>query len=356
MNIKLIIIRKYLYLFLLIFSLSYFFLSTNNAFSKNLKIENIEISKEFDEKFNRDKVIDEGFNLAFKELIFLLVQSQDRTKLKNISLNDIKILIENFSIKEEKFLNDKYYVSLDVEFSKKKLFNILEQKNIFPSLPKKKKVMFIPILIDEEKNDLILFSESEIYLNWIKKKNKNDLLEYILPNEDLEDINVLRKNFSNLEDYHFNDIIEKYSLNNFIISLFYRNLDQVRVLSKINLNDQLILDNQIFKIYESENELNLIIEKMKIRFNDLWKKENQINTSIKLPLIITIDLNSNKKINEFEKIIDELDLVSNFFVSKIDNKKVYYTLIYNGTPKTFINSIENFGYKLDIKNKIWNLQ
>ena len=93
-----------------------------------------------------------------------------------------------------------------------------------------------------------------------------------------------------------------------------------------------------------------------MRFNDLWKKENQINTSIKLPLIITIDLNSNKKINEFEKIIDELDLVSNFFISKIDNKKVYYTLIYNGTPKAFINSIENFGHKIDFKNKIWNLK
>ena len=69
MNIKLLIIQKYIYLFLLLFSLSYFFLSTNNAFSKNLKIENIEISKKFDEKFNKDKVIDKGFNLAFNELI-----------------------------------------------------------------------------------------------------------------------------------------------------------------------------------------------------------------------------------------------------------------------------------------------
>ena len=49
MNIKLLIIRKYIYLFLLLFSLSYFFLSTNNAFSKNLKIENIKIIKSNDE-------------------------------------------------------------------------------------------------------------------------------------------------------------------------------------------------------------------------------------------------------------------------------------------------------------------
>ena len=61
--------------------------------------------------------------------------------------------------------------------------------------------MFIPILIDEEKNDIVLFSESEIYNNWIKNNDKKDLLEYILPNEDLEDINIIKENYSDLEDY-----------------------------------------------------------------------------------------------------------------------------------------------------------
>ena len=356
MNIKLLIIQKHIYLFLLLFSLSYFFLSTNNAFSKNLKIENIEISKKFDEKFNRDKVIDEGFNLAFKELIFMLVQSQDHPKIKDITLENIKILVENFSIKEEKFLSNIYHVSLDVEFSKRKIFSLLEKKNVFPALPKKKKVMFIPILIDEEKNDIVLFSENDIYNNWIKNNDKKFLLEYILPNEDLEDVKIIKENYSDLEDYDFKDIIEKYSLESYIISLFYKNSQKVRVLSKVNFNNSLILDNQYFNNYNSEDELNNLIKVTKIRFNDLWKKENQINTSIKLPLIITVDLNDNKKIEDFEKIVDELDLVSSFFISKIDNKKVYFTLIYNGTPKAFINSIENFGHKLDFKNKIWNLQ
>ena len=356
MNIKLLIFQKYIYLFLLLFSLSYFFLSTNSAFSKNLKIENIEISKKFDEKFDRNKVIDEGFNLAFKELIFMLVQSHDRAKIKNITLENIKILIENFSIKEEKFLNDLYYVSLNVEFNKRKIFSLLEKKNVFPSLPNKKKVIFIPILIDEEINDIILFSESEIYNNWIKNNDKKDLLEYILPNEDLEDISVIKENYYDLEDYDFSDILKKYSLKSYIISLFYKNSKKIRVLSKVNLNNRLILDNQYFNNYNSEEELNDLIKTSKIRFNDLWKKENQINTSIKLPLIIAVDLNDNKKINKFEKIVHELELVSSFFISKIDNKKIYYTLVYNGTPKSFIKNIENSGHEIDFKNKIWNFQ
>ena len=41
-----------------------------------------------------------------------------------------------------------------------------------------------------------------------------------------------------------------------------------------------------------------------------------------------------------------MDLVSSYFVSSLDNKKIYYTLIYNGTPKSFIKNIEENGTKL----------
>ena len=48
-------------------------------------------------------------------------------------------MIESFSIKEEKFINEIYYVNLGVSFNRKKIFNFLERNNIFPSIPLKKK-------------------------------------------------------------------------------------------------------------------------------------------------------------------------------------------------------------------------
>ena len=62
-------------------------------------------------------------------------------------------MIESFSIKEEKFIDEIYYVNLGVSFNKKKIFSYLEKKNIFPSIPIKKKFLFIPIIIDESKKD-----------------------------------------------------------------------------------------------------------------------------------------------------------------------------------------------------------
>ena len=70
------------------------------------------------------------------------VQSQDHQKLKQIPLNQIKSMIETFSIKEEKFVDEVYYIKLNVSFNKKIIFDLLEKKNIFPSLPVKKKYYF----------------------------------------------------------------------------------------------------------------------------------------------------------------------------------------------------------------------
>ena len=69
-------------------------------------------------------------------------------------------MIETFSIKEEKFVDETYFVSLGVSFNKKKVFDYLEKKNIFPSIPIKKRILFIPIIIDENKREFLLFSES----------------------------------------------------------------------------------------------------------------------------------------------------------------------------------------------------
>ena len=63
----------------------------------------------------------------------------------------IKSMIETFSIQEEKFINEVYYLSLNVSFNKKKILNLMEKKNIFPSLPVKKKIFFLPIIVDKIK-------------------------------------------------------------------------------------------------------------------------------------------------------------------------------------------------------------
>ena len=201
-----------LYIFFTFLSLNIFFFSTTKAEGKAFDINNIEISKPFEINFDKNKVIDEGFRAAFLELISLIVNSFDQKKIIKTKLNEIKGMVETFSIKEEKFINETYFVSLGVSFNRKKVFSYLEERNIFPSVPIKKKILFIPIVIDENKKDLLLFSDNKIFNEWNNFVKSFHLIEYILPTEDLEDLNLIKNKYEYLEKYDFKEIINKYNL------------------------------------------------------------------------------------------------------------------------------------------------
>ena len=349
---------RILYIFFTFLSLLIFFFSTDKVYGKAFEIDNIEISKPFKMNFDKNKVIDEGFEKAFFELILLITSSADQKKINKIKLNEIKGMIESFSIKEEKFIDEVYYLNLGVSFNKKEIFKYLENKNIFPSIPKKKKIIFIPVLIDENKKELLIFSDNQVYDNWNAHNESFHLIEYILPTEDLEDLDLIKSKFGLIEEYDFKEITNKYSLNDSIISLIFINNEEVRILSRISLNDEMILKNQSFSSINIDNQDHVrnIIKRLKIIYEDHWKQINQINTSIRLSLNVRINASNNSKILNFEKTLNELDLIDSFSISKFDKNFVFYKIIFNGTPGNFLKTMSNSNFNFDTQNKMWILR
>ena len=141
LNIKLLNFKR-LYIHFCFLALLNIFFSTENIQAKTFSINDIEISTPFEINFDKNNIIDEGFLKAFERLVLSIVQTKDQKKLNKISLGLIKGMIETFSIKEEKFIDEIYYLSLNVSFNKKKVLNLMEKKNIFPSLPVKKNIFF----------------------------------------------------------------------------------------------------------------------------------------------------------------------------------------------------------------------
>ncbi|MDA9647869.1 hypothetical protein N9T17_04125, partial [Candidatus Pelagibacter sp.] len=178
---------KKLYIHFYIIAFINIFFSTENIYAKTFTVNDIEISTPFEINFDKNEIIDVGFNKAFDQLILSIVQTKSQKKLEKTSLKLIKGMIETFSIKEEKFIDEIYYLTINVSFNKIKLFNLLESKNIFPSLPAKKSVFFIPIILDENKDEILMFSESDLFNKWNLNTKNYHLLKYILPTEDLED-------------------------------------------------------------------------------------------------------------------------------------------------------------------------
>jgi len=267
-------------------------------------------------------------------------------------------MIESFTIKEEKFIDETYYVNLGVSFNKKDIFEFLEKKNIFPSIPLKKKIIFIPVIIDESKKELLIFSDNKIYDSWNTYTENYHLIEYILPTEDLEDINLIKSKYEFIEQYDFKEITNKYNIRDSIISLIFLDKDKVRVLSRISIKDKVVLKNQSFLDTDMDdiNTVKKIIDTLKIIYEDYWKKLNQINTSIKLTLNVRVDTTKDLKIEKFENTLENIDLINNFSISRFNKNFIYYKIIFNGTPDNFLKTMKDNNFNFDTQNKIWILR
>ena len=285
----------------------------------------------------------------------MITTSGDKKKIENTPIKEIKTLIDSFTISSERFVNNEYFVTLETTFNKKNILKFLEKKNIFPSMPIKNKILLIPILIDIETDDIYLFNDNIFYKKWNNENKNYQLLDYLLPSEDLEDLNKIQKMSKSIDNYDFSNLIAKYDLDDYIILLIYKSRNEVKTLSKINLNNTLKIYNHKYSeiSLDDDKDFQKILENLKITYEDYWKKNNEINTSIKLPLTISIDSRDHKKIRQLEEMFNSSDLISGFYILKFDSVTIQYRVVYNGTHKNFLNTMSKNNFDLDVKNKIW---
>ncbi len=349
---------KYLYIFFLILALNLSFFSTSKLNAEAFFVDQIEITEKLENNFNKESLINKGFRKAFYELMIKLIQSKDLNKIKDIKLSEIKSMIETFTIQEEKFINKTYNLNLGVLFNKKRIFSYLNNKKIFPSQIITKKFLFIPILLDQSNNDIFIYSNNPFYNNWKIEEKTSDLIEYVVATEDIEDLNLIRENYLEIENYNFEKIIEKYSIDNSIVAVFFKNENEIKVLSKIRIKEKDVIKSNSFKNIDLDNIENLkkLIRNLKTIYEDFWKRNNLINTSIKLPIIIQVDAKNIELSLNFEKILDEVDLINTFSISRFNKNHIYYELVFNGTPKNFINVMKEKNFNFDTQNKIWILK
>ena len=350
--------KIFLYNFFILFFIYLSLFSTNEVYANTYKIENIEISDEYNTNFNKEDVIDKAFIKAFQILINKITLSKDHKFLKGQNLKLIKTFIESFSVVNEKFENNKYYGTSEINFNKKKILSFLRNKNVFHSRMIEKDVLFIPIFINLEDDSLLLFDENPFYRYWNYKKTNNFLIKYILQNEDLDDYKLIKERIAFVENYDFKEIISKYEINeNYIVFIVFQDNENFKTFSKFNVNQ--IKSN--FKIefkkfnFSEENKVKQLIQSMKIKYDDEWKEINLINSSIKLNILIDINSKNISFVKKIEKILDEIDLIEKYYISFFDNEITRYSILSNSTPDKLINEFEKFDVKITIKNNIWYL-
>ncbi len=351
-------INIYLYFFFLLFILVFIKFSTAIVLADNYIVKNIKIKEQYDINFNKDKVINKGFEKGFKTLIFKIVESKDKKLFKDIPNNKISSLIDNFSITDEKFVNNNYEVDFEVKFDKKKLLSFVREKNVISSVPKYTDVLFIPILIDTQNNEIKFFDQNYFYNNWNNVNKNYFLLNYNLPDENIENFRFFQRIKNNIENNDLSEITNKYNFENIFVVIFYKNKKNLQIFSKIsfsNSNFKFNL-NQNNINYEDNKTLDQIILNLKNLYEDKWKLINKINTSITIPVKISLKNNNFITSDKLENILNQSDFVYEYEIEKMNSEEIIYKIIYNNNPEKFLNTLKVNDININSSSDIWYIE
>ena len=351
-------IYNHLYIFFLVLIIVFSEFSTNYVKAQNFVINDIEIQEKYDLNFDKIKVVDKGFKKAFEILISKILQTENKGISKSIKLNQIKSFIESFSLREEKFVDNNYQAKINVDFNKKDLINYLNSKGVITSSINPIDVIILPILIDLKKNQIFSYSNNPFFLNWNLTNEKYHQINYILPNEDIEDFSIIRKNISNIENYNFHEIFNKYNVKNRILLILLKQDKLLKVFSKLNLESREMYINKNLKNLNLKDldQINGTILDLKNDYENKWKSLNKINMSIILPIRLSVDSNNFLLSNNLENYLNEVDLISNYKIEKFNSKQIVYRIIFNSTPDKFLKIMKNANFKIDTSKDVWKLQ
>ena len=347
-----------LYIFFIFLTFNFTEFSTNIAYSKTFVVSKIEIEEEYNLNFNKIKVIDRGFKKAFQNLSQMILEVKDLNKITDTSIEDIKKLVDNFSILDEKFINQKYKSIMEVEFNRKKLIKFFNSRNIILSLPKKIDVFFLPILVDLETNSFNYLNDDIFVKNWENIQENYFQINYILPNEDMEDYLTIKKNLKNIENFNFKKILQKYNSENYIIMIVFKRKNNIKFYSKIKFDDKFLVSNENFtnKNILDQSNLNSMILNIKNKYEDNWKSINKMNPSTSVPIRLSVQSSNIKKSLKLENTLANLDFVNYYTIEKFDNRKIIYKVYYSSSPNRFLKDISNYEIIVDTTSPNWKIK
>ena len=335
-------------LILIVFFKTETLLSNNNLFSVN----NINIEK--NDKISNNSLANQAIKKGFNDLIEKILLKEDIKKLSNLNFSSIKELVTYYQVSQitdEKENNE--LASFSVTFDKDKIHELFYKKGILYSEILDKEIYILPILI--KGNEIYVFNNNFFYKYW-NEIFVVDLVEFVLPIENIEIIQEINKNKNSLIDIEIDSLFKEYPNKNLALvliednksknnKLYFKTKIQEKKISK-SLNIKKI-DGDLRNLYEQ------IIEISKNEIVNLVKSENLID--IRTPSFINTRLNLDRKTNlvEFNSRVKNIDLVENIYVQEFNKDYVNLRIKYLGKLDNIISQLKKANINLKMINDQW---
>ncbi len=324
-------------------------LSDNNIFNVN----NIEISKENSK--NKDYLTDKAFRIAFDKMASRLLLDEDYKRIVGTDLEQIKKLISYYQIFNlDKNKNTKN-VKFNIFFDKERMHNFFFKRNILYSDIINTEVIIFPLFKKDKK--YFIYSKNYFYENW-NKNSKDDIIQYSLPVENIENIQKINLNQNNIDRLNISDFFKEYESNNVV----FANIDIKGSNAKIFLNT--IIENKKIKktlSISKKKEFNekefydLIILEINGVIKDLIKSQNLIDVRIPSFLNVKLSLKDDKNFVELNRRIQKIDLIESFYVQQLNKDFVLVKIKYLGKIKKIIDKLSEQKINLKMINGSWKL-
>ena len=325
-------------------------LSSDNIFNVN----NIEVKVK--NTLNKQKSINEAFKKGFDKLTYRLLLEDDYKKYRSLDLTKIKELVSHYQVEEINKSNTKI-IKANIYFDKERMHDFFFGRNIFYSDFINSEVVIFPLLI--EKKQHYIYNNNFFVENWTLEndKNKNSLINYILPLESIENIEKIKTNKDNIYDLNITEFFEGYDKNNMVFAIIEKGNDNAKIFLNCKLAGKKLKKTLLIK-YTNNNEVefnNKIIIEIKNLINDLIKLQNLIDVRTPSFLNVKIDLKNQGNLVELNKRFKKIDLIDNYYVQQLNKDYALIKIKYLGKINKFIQKLNEKNINLLRSDGKWQL-
>ena len=332
------------------------FLKTGNVLSNTniFNVNNVEIEKK--NTSNNDELANEAIKKGFKELLNKILLKEDSKKLEELKFFEIKELVTYYQVSNILNTNNVEKINNNISFDKDKIHNLFYNRRISYSEITNKELFILPIL--KKNNQIFIYNQNFFYNNW-NEIYDNELIEFIIPLENIEIIQNINFNRDNLLNLQLKTIFQEYPDKNLAIVLIENNNSKKE---KIYLKMKILGKNIVKNITVERFELNekefyeKIIYEIKKEIINTSKLQNLID--VRAPSFLNIEFKISNKNNlvELNSRLKKIDLIENIYIQEFNNKIVNFKIKYLGKLDKLKRKLENQKIKLRLINDQWSIK
>ncbi len=340
---------KYLFI-LIVFFKTETLLSADRIFSVN----NIELAKKGD--ITQDELVNKAIKKGFKDLVERILLNEDKNKVLGLEFSKIKDLVLYYQITDSKEDFSLKKINFNIIFDKAKFHDLFYKLSVPYSEIINEEIYLLPIIVDEDK--LFVYSKNLFYDKW-NDLFQSDIMEFILPVENIETLQIINSNKENLIGLDLNSLFQEYSNKNLALiiidisnekgykiylrtKILKKKIDKNIKLNRLNLNEADYIKKVINKT--SEEIINLV------------KSQNLIDVRTPSFLNVQLQLSKSNNLIELNNRLKKIGSIDNIFVQELNSEYVLLKIKYLGKLNKIMDQLKNQNIQLKLIKDQWRLK